>query len=295
MTAAVEHTLEQLWPGGPVAAGLIELPDLIQGSDEWHAQRRGMVTASAIGRLITARAVTGIDVDCPECGVEPGHLCLSKVKRGGEPGAQIKTCHAGRADVARESDSPPVLDIANGEDAHNLTALLVAERITNYTEPTYMNDDMLRGVEDEPRAVEVYIEHFAPVRTSGFMVRDFGRFRIGYSPDGLVNTDGLVEVKSRRQKKQLTTILADEVPAENMAQLQCGLLVTGRDWIDYVSYSGGMPLYRKRVTPDPQWFHTLTAAVAAFEERAAQMVAAYQKATAGLPPTERATELEMIL
>ena len=30
-------------------------PELIQGSDEWHAQRRGMITASAIGTLITAR------------------------------------------------------------------------------------------------------------------------------------------------------------------------------------------------------------------------------------------------
>jgi hypothetical protein len=36
-----------------------------------------------------------------------------------------------------------------------------------------------------------------------------------------------------------------------MAQLQCGLLVSGREWIDYVSYCGGMPMYVKRVLPDP--------------------------------------------
>jgi predicted phage-related endonuclease len=129
---------------------------------------------------------------------------------------------------------------------------------------------MLRGIEDEPRAVEVYSEHFAPVTTVGFMVRDDWGFSIGYSPDGLVGEDGLIEVKSRRAKKHLQTILADEVPAENMAQLQCGLLVSGRKWLDYVSYSGGMPLYVKRVEPDQRWFDAIVEAVEGFEFAASE-------------------------
>lgn len=222
---------------------LTELPDLVQGTDEWHAQRRGLVTASVVGQLITGKTL-----------------------------------------------APASNDVSRG-----LTAVLVAERITGYTEPTYMSDDMLRGVEDEPRAIDVYSEHYAPVTTTGFMVEDKWGFRIGYSPDGLVGTAGLVEVKSRRQKKQLTTILADEVPAENMAQLQCGLLVSGRDWCDYISYCGGMPLYVKRVEPDARWFNAIVAAVQAFEDNAAAMVAAYDQATAGLPMTERALDLEMVI
>ena len=154
---------------------LIELPDLIQGTDEWHDQRRGIVTASVVGRLLTAT---------------------------GKP--------------------------ANNDTSRTLTAQLVAERITGWTDPVYVSDDMLRGTEDEPRAVDVYAEHFAPVTSTGFMVRDDWGFRIGYSPDGLVGDDGLIEVKSRRAKKQLQTILEDAVPAENMAQIQCGLLVSGR-------------------------------------------------------------------
>ncbi len=223
---------------------LIELPDLIQGSDAWHDQRRGMVTASVVGKLITTKTIRP----------------------------------------------------ASNDDSRGLTALLVAERITGYTEPTYVTDDMLRGHEDEPRALEVYAEHFEPsVRTSGFMVRDDSGFRIGYSPDGLVGYDGLVEVKSRRQKKHLQTILADEVPPENLAQLQCGLLVSGRQWIDYVSYCGGMPLYVKRVEPDERWFEAIVAAVSAFEGTAADMVAAYRAATEGLPPTERTVEMDMVI
>lgn len=222
---------------------LIELPDLIQGTDEWHDQRRGIVTASVVGRLLTAT---------------------------GKP--------------------------ANNDTSRTLTAQLVAERITGWTDPVYVSDDMLRGHDDEPRAVCAYVEYKdTDVQHVGFMVRDDWGFLIGYSPDGLVGDDGLIEVKSRRAKKQLQTILEDAVPAENMAQIQCGLLVSGRAWCDYVSYCGGMPLYVKRVEPDPDWFESIELAVANFEESAAQWTAAYQKATHGLPLTERVVELEMVL
>lgn len=221
---------------------LYELPDLIQGTEEWHDQRRGIVTASVVGQLIT----------------------------------------------------PATIKPASNDTSRGLTAMLAAERITGWTDPTYMNDDMLRGVEDEPRAVDVYSEHYAPVTTTGFMVRDDWGFRIGYSPDGLVGTDGLIEVKSRRQKKHLQTILADEVPAENMAQIQCGLLVSGREWCDYISYCGGMPLYVRRVEPDPKWFAAILAAVTTLEEAVAQMVARYEQAITEMPMTERIVLEEMV-
>ena len=97
-------------------------------------------------------------------------------------------------------------------------------------------------------------------------------------PDGLVGDDGLIKCKSRLQKIHLQTILNDRVPDENMAQLQCGLLVSGRAWIDYVSYCGGMPLWVKRVTPDLSWQAAILAAVEALEESAADMTARYHSA-----------------
>ena len=72
-----------------------------------------------------------------------------------------------------------------------------------------------------------------------------------------------------------------------MAQLQCGLLVSGREWIDYVSYCGGMPLWVKRVTPDPKWLDAIVQAVAKFESTAAAMASRYADAVRGLPATER--------
>ena len=127
------------------------------------------------------------------------------------------------------------------------------------------------------------------------MLRVEDGWQLGYSPDGLVGTDGLIEIKSPRAKTHLNTILADEVPAFYMPQLQAGLLVSGRDWVDFVSYVGGMPLWVKRVLPDPRWFEAIVAAVTRFETTAAEMVAAYEQATKGLPQTERPTELERLL
>ena len=183
--------------------------------------------------------------------------------------------------------TPKTLAVADNDTSRGLIALLAAERITGYTDPHYVNDDMLRGIDDEPRAVEAYSKHFAPATTDGFMVRSWGRCQLGYSPNGLVGDDGLIEVKSRRAKKQLQTVLSGEAPAENMAQLQAGLFVSGRRWIDYVSFSGGMSLWVRRVTPRAEWFGAIVAAVEAFEDAATEMVAAYHAAVEGLPLTER--------
>ena len=119
------------------------------------------------------------------------------------------------------------------------------------------------------------------------MVRDDWGTKIGYSPDGLVGDDGLIEVKSRKQRYQLETILTGEVPSMHMAQIQCGLLVSGRDWLDYISYRDGMPLWTKRVLPDPRWHEAIIAAAQAFESLATSITDQYLRAIEGLPPTER--------
>lgn len=184
----------------------------------------------------------------------------------------------------------PTRRIADNDTSRGLTLSLVAERITGHVDETFMSADMWRGIEDEPIARDLYREHHAPVEEVGLMVRaddDWGGYRIGYSPDGLVGDEGLIECKSRLQKVHLRTILTDEIPAENMAQLQCGLLVSGRAWIDYLSYCGGMPLWTKRAYPDPTWFDAIVQAVAKFESNAAAYVFRYREAVRVLPTTER--------
>jgi hypothetical protein len=157
-----------------------------------------------------------------------------------------------------------------------------------------MTSDMWRGCEMEPVARDLYSKHYAEAREVGFMVEDKWGFSIGYSPDGLVGDDGLIEIKAPRAKTQILTVLSGEVPAYNMAQCQTGLLVSGRKWLDFIPFVAGLPLWRKRVYPEPAWHEAITAAVAKFETTAAEMVAAYEQATKDLPATER-IEMEMSL
>jgi hypothetical protein len=259
-------------------------PGLIQGSDAWLEARRGIVTASTVGQLISRRLPTAIAYACPSCGAEPGAPCLSKRGAGA-----IQSLHGERTAVAAATPAAHIIEPASNPDSRALTARLAAERITGWCEDPYVSHDMLRGSLDEPVARAVYAEHYGEVTELGFMVREGAGFRIGYSPDGLVGIDGLIEIKSRRPKEHLATIVADEVPAENMAQIQCGLLVSGRQWCDYISHCGGMHMWRRRVEPDPRWHDAILTAVGAFEAAAAEMVATYQAAVAGLPMTERGT------
>jgi predicted phage-related endonuclease len=119
------------------------------------------------------------------------------------------------------------------------------------------------------------------------MVRKEDDWRLGYSPDGLVGDDGLIEIKCLRAKGHVAAILADEVPKQYMPQLQAGLLVSGRAWIDFVSFVGGMPLLVRRVEPDPDWFEAITAACIAFEVNVARIVADYEQRVADMPQTDR--------
>ena len=158
------------------------LPDLEQGSDAWHDQRRGIVTASVIGNLITTRKLAAKDYECPDCGAAKEAPCVGKRP----PHAPVKTMHPERADVARRSSSGTVFETASNDVSRGLTMLLVAERITGWTEEMHISEDMWRGITDEPLARDKYSEKYAPVTQAGFMIYEEPGVKIGYSPDGLV-------------------------------------------------------------------------------------------------------------
>ena len=213
-----------------------------QGDEQWHAARRGILTASVLGQFIT----------------------------------------------------PKTIKVAANDKTRAMAYQLVAERITGVTENTYVSRDMEEGHFFEPIARDIYSAHYAPAEEVGFMVRDDWGFRIGYSPDGTVGDDGLIEIKRRLAKFQLATILADEVPAEHMAQCQTGLLISGRKWLDFISYCSGMPLFVKRVYPDPAWQKAILEAASIFEGNAAQMISDYTIAVLDRPTTERIDMYEEI-
>lgn len=225
-----------------MTAVLTTYPDVEQRTDAWDDLRRGLLTASAIGQLLTS-----------------------------------------------------TLRVADNDTSRALVATLVAERITGHTEEGVVTSDMWRGIEHEPYALEAYVARTGnSIEPCGFMLATADHWTIGYSPDALVGDDGLVEVKCPRAKGHLQTVTTDQVPARYVAQLQAGLLVSGRAWIDFVSFFGGLPLYIKRVTPDPDWQAALIAAATAFEENAHTLANTYSLAVAGLPNTDRVPDPEEI-
>ena len=219
--------------------------DLIQGSDEWHAARCGLLTASEVKLILT-----------------------------------------------------PTLKIAANDKTRAHVWELLAQRLTRYVEPSYIGDAMLRGWRDEILARDLYSQHYAPVTEAGFITNDRWGFTLGYSPDGLVGDDGLIECKSRAQKFQIQTIAENEVPAEFMLQLQTGLLVTGRAWVDFISYSGGLPMFVKRVLPDLEIMAAIVDAAWAFEMALADKMLFYNAGLLEMPvviETERHVEQEMMV
>lgn len=190
----------------------------------------------------------------------------------------------------------PTLKQANNDKSRAHEWELLFQRLTGHVEPHYVSDDMLRGHDEEIEARIQYDKHFAPVTEVGFITNDQWGFTIGYSPDGLIGDDGLIECKSRRGKYQVQTIAEDAVPEEYVLQLQTGLLVTGRKWIDFISYSGGLPMFVKRVEPDPLIQGAIVAAATAFELRLAEKEREYRASLLAMPKlieTERKIEQEM--
>lgn len=193
----------------------------------------------------------------------------------------------------------PTLKIANNDKTRAHLYELLAQRITRYVEPMYVSDDMLRGQEDEFYARQEYAEKFGPVDEVGFITNDRWGFTLGYSPDGLVGADGLIEIKSRRQKYQVQTFIENvtggTVPVDYLMQCQTALLVSEREWLDFISYSGGLPTAVVRVWPDDAVQGAIIEAAAAFEAQLAEKMQIYTEATAGLNPTERRVEQEMFV
>lgn len=194
--------------------------------------------------------------------------------------------------------TPGTLTYARNDKQRAHVYEIAAQRISNYTEPHYISDDMMRGKDDEFYARLTYSEKIAPVTEVGFVTNDTYGFKFGYSPDGLVGDDGLIEIKSRRQKFQIETIVKDKMPEEFLLQVQSGLLITGREWCDFISYHGGLPMFPKRIYADEEVQKAIIGAGKLFEEQVCEVVEKYAAQIVYMGdqmiPTERRIEQEII-
>ena len=156
---------------------------------------------------------------------------------------------------------------------------LAAERITGRTTDTFVSFDMQRGHMEEPIARELYEQASGnKVEQVGFIESGF----IGFSPDGLVGDDGIIEIKSVQQKFQIKAFAENEIPPQHVAQIQTGLLVSGRQWCDFIQYSNGMPLFVKRMERDEEIIQNIVTAALEFEMTIKNIIAQYREHSAGV-------------
>lgn len=113
-----------------------------------------------------------------------------------------------------------------------------------------MNAAMRHGTNCEPRARSWYaMRRNCEPQMVGGVQDDAGRF--WSSPDALIGDDGLLELKCPTAKTHTSYLLAGPIlPAEYRPQVHAHLFISGRAWVDFVSYVDGMPALVVRVEPD---------------------------------------------
>ncbi len=151
-----------------------------------------------------------------------------------------------------------------GAAAFTYMDTLIGERITGEAaDPFGGNRHTERGHELEAVARGLYESREEVATEQVAIILNHG---IGYSPDSLVGANGLTEIKTKLPKFQVGVILAGEIPKEHVAQCQGGLWVSDREWIDFVSYWPGMPLFVKRAYRDEALIRKISERVTTFYE-----------------------------
>lgn len=131
----------------------------------------------------------------------------------------------------------------------NLLATLAVERLTGTCVETFVNGAMQRGTELEPLACAAYEARVGVLVEQVAWVPHPEIACVGVSPDGLVGDDGLVELKApAAMAKHLDALRTGAHAVEYRWQLQGQLWVTGRQWVDAVSF-------------DPRWPENLQLAI----------------------------------
>lgn len=153
---------------------------------------------------------------------------------------------------------------------------LLVERLTGEIEDRYINAAMQWGIDNEPNAIAAYENITSRFVVGCGLIPHPTISMSGASPDGLIDDDGLIEVKCPNRDTHTNTILTQQVPDEYMPQITWQLACTGRKWCDFVSYdprfSEDLQTVIIRVMRDDVDIEALESEVAACNARLNQVI-----------------------
>jgi exodeoxyribonuclease (lambda-induced) len=237
----------------------IECP---QGSVEWLAARSGKITASAFADAIsTVGGLTeqqAMYVDAVRKGI-PEKDAATYAGYKAVPSSDIVRRALAGEDTAQPSDT-----------SKRYAADLAIERISGQPHGEPPKAWVLeRGHEMETAARRIYEGRTgAFVTEAGICLTDDEVF--GYSTDGLVDDDGLIEIKAPIDSTKILAMWQTGDTSEYDHQMQGGMWITGRKWCDFIMYvpdlaAVGKDLYVKRVFRDDAFIDDMAARLVKFD------------------------------
>lgn len=155
----------------------------------------------------------------------------------------------------------------------NYLIKLAIQRVTGVVEESFTNDAMQWGKDNEAQARVAY-----EVASGNFVDQiafvDHPSIQwFGASPDGLINQDGLVEIKCPNSATHWSYIKDDGPPTKYYIQMQAQMACTGRSWCDFVSFDPRMPersrLFIKRVDREDEYIAEMEAEIKKFLDEVA--------------------------
>ena len=191
----------------------------------------------------------------------------------------------GKATASRFRDAMATLK--NGQTAQaakDYLTELVVERLTGQPVTKFTTAAMQWGTEQESAARSAYEARTdVEVEETGFVCHD--TLLAGCSPDGLVDWDGLIEIKCPWNTGVHIETLLGGMPADHMPQIQGQMWITGRQWCDFVSFDPRMPeplqMYVQRIHRDPAFVADLERQVTSFLAEVGSKVEALRRLAEG--------------
>lgn len=179
-----------------------------------------------------------------------------------------KALRLGKVTASRMADLLAKTKTGYSASRANYMAQLIAERLTGTAAESYTNAAMQHGTDTEPEARAAYEFYQSVTVEEVAFVAHPSIDQAGCSPDGLVGSDGLVEIKCPNTATHLETLLGQSVPGKYEAQMQFQMACTGRQWCDFVSYDPRMPenmrMFVKRLARDDKRIKEIEAEIAGF-------------------------------
>jgi len=167
----------------------------------------------------------------------------------------------GRVTASRVADIIAKTKSGYSTSRANYMSELICERLTGKRTAFFQTAAMAWGTNTEPMAALAY------EAKTGNLVEGVGFVphptidMAGASPDGLVDHDGLIEIKCPNTSTHLDTVLASTPPAQYVAQMQWQMACTGRQWCDFISYDPRLPekmqIFIQRVMRDDAMIENL--------------------------------------